>query len=171
MYVDCHFYCIIKRCIVSVITALRVLLLLFQLSSEALTNKAHIDSLHVCLWEKETVYWNRFAQKSMNKLKEKLKMAASPPRDGDDSTLEEHKLTSSALGFISQIFNLPLSVITTIEASDWSAQLHMDSPSLQSKEPFCCVGVASWAAYIHWNELTDKQDSITARLDNLSYNT
>ena len=41
-------------------------------------------------------------------------------------------------------------VVTTVEASDWSISLRMDTPTLQSKEPLVQAVLASCAVNLQW---------------------
>ena len=42
------------------------------------------------------------------------------------------------------------SAVTTVEASDWSVSMRMDTPTLQSKEPLVQAVLASCAANLQW---------------------
>ena len=53
------------------------------------------------------------------------------------------------------------SAVTTVEATDWSVSMRMDTPTLQSKEPLLQAVLASCAANLQWNECETSDTSAT----------
>ena len=58
------------------------------------------------------------------------------------------------------LFSLPVSVVTTVEASDLSLQVRMDSPSLQSKEPVVRGVMAACVGNMQWSPVEDHTSSV-----------
>ena len=114
------------------------------------------------------VFWSKFTQENLGKIQTKLKAARGLAKRADMSsvaTIDQERTKSSSMSkILSRIFNLPLSVVTTVEASDWSVQLRMDSSGLQSKEPFCRVVMAACAGNVQWNDPEEDEAKITIRL-------
>ena len=118
------------------------------------------------------MFWSKFTQENFNNIRAKLKAARSAKRADKSkvATIDQERTKSSTLSqLLSRIFNLPLSVVTTVEASDWSVQLHMDSLGLQSKEPFCRVVMAACAGNVQWNDPKEDEAAITIRCVLLIY--
>ena len=53
------------------------------------------------------------------------------------------------------------SAVTTVEATDWSVSLRMDTPTLQSKEPLVQAVLASCALNVQWAKSHTADDSAT----------
>ena len=119
-----------------------------QSISSSLSNRAQVDSLHSSLWESETIFWLRHTQDVAKKLRTKLHSSLSRTKDVDSY----HDL-------LSQLFGLPVSVATTLEASDWSVQLRPDAISLQSKEPLCRLVSAAMVASVQWEPCPENQQT------------
>ncbi len=122
-----------------------------QMTSKELTNKLYVDSLNFTVWEEEVVFWSKYAKDNLNKIKVKLK--SFPPE-------EQRQSQPNSFNLISRLFNSPLSVVTTVECSDWSIQLHSDMPSLQAKEPLCRVVMATCVGNVQWDSPEDKSTTI-----------
>ncbi len=112
------------------------------MTSKELANKLHIDSLNATLWEEEVLFWYKYARETFNKIKVKLK---------SQQNKNSHQSQQNSSNFISRLFKLPLSVVTSLESSDWSIQLHSEAPTLQAKEPLCRVVMASCACNVQWD--------------------
>ena len=125
---------------------------LLQSSSKSLSNRAQVDSLHASLWESETVFWLRHVQDVGKRFRTKLQ-----------SLLSRTKGATSSSNLLSQLFGLPVSVATTLEASDWSVQLRPDAVSLQSKEPLCRLVAAALVANLQWEPCAENQHTTTVK--------
>lgn len=123
-----------------------------QRSSQCLSNRLQIDSVHVSLWEGEAVFWSVFA----------LDTIRTYSKRSPKTTNTENASTNAALDLASLLFSLPVSMVTTVEASDLSLVVRMDTPTLQSKEPVYRVVMASGAANVQWNAV--EEESTTIRL-------
>ena len=53
------------------------------------------------------------------------------------------------------------SAVTTVEATDWSVSLRMDTPTLQSKEPLVQAVLASCALNVQWATPDSVEDTAT----------
>ena len=73
------------------------------------------------------------------------------------------KGATGSSNLLSQLFGLPVSVATTLEASDWSVQLRPDAVSLQSKEPLCRLVAAALVANLQWEPCTENQHTTTVK--------
>ena len=123
-----------------------------QSSSNSLSNRAQVDSLHASLWESETVFWLRHAQDISKRFSTKLQ-----------SSLSRTKGATSSHNLLSQLFGLPVSMATTLEASDWSVQLRPDAVSLQSKEPLCRLVAAALVSSVQWEPCAENQQTTTVK--------
>ena len=112
-----------------------------------------VDSVHVAIWEGETIFWVRYILDTINTYRTKAKLKQKTRK-----TLPANQRIYS---FLNHLFVLPVSVVTTMEVSDWSIQLRLDAETLQSKEPVCRFVVASCAASVQWGVL--EKDSTTVR--------
>ena len=65
------------------------------------------------------------------------------------------------------------SAVTTVEATDWSVSLRMDTPTLQCKEPLVQAVVASCAGNLQWTDpsATNTTSSVRYTSHYISYNT
>ena len=102
------------------------------------------------------MFWLRYIRDSITSYRAKSK---SGLRQDPEKQASAKQRTSS---FLNAIVNSPVSMVTTLEASDWSVLLRMDAPTLQSKEPVCRAVMASGVANLQWSEV--KEDSTTIRL-------
>ena len=118
------------------------------MTSNDLTNKLQVDSFHVSLWEEEVVFWSKHIQDSLNKIKVKLK-----------SRLHDRNSQQKSIN-TSHLFNSPLSVVTSLESSDWSVQLHTDTPTLQAKGPVFRVVMATCAGNVQWDAPQDNTTTL-----------
>lgn len=109
-----------------------------------------VDSLHGSLWECETVFWLKHAQEIGNKFRTKLRSLSSRTRSASDSP-----------SLLSLFFAVPMSVVTTLEASDWSVQLRPDAISLQSKEPLCRAVAGALSASVQQELPRAKEEQTT----------
>ena len=123
-----------------------------QSSSSSLSNRAQVDSLHASLWESETVFWLKHVQDVGKRFRTKL-----------HSSLSKTNRVTSSYNVLSQLFSLPISVATTLEASDWSVQLRPDAVSLQSKEPLCRLVAAALVASLQWEPCAENQHTTTVK--------
>ena len=126
--------------------------LTLQSSSSSLSNRVHVDSLHGSVWESETVFWLTHIQQVAEKFRTKLQ-----------SSLSRTQGVAGSLDLLAQFFALPVSMATTLEASDWSVQLRPDAISLQSKEPLCRMVAAALVANIQWEPWAEKEHSTTVK--------
>ena len=81
-------------------------------------------------------------------------------------------LTSSSTSgkTAADIFRVMMSsVVTTMEATDWSVSLRMDTPTLQSKEPLVQAVLASCAVNLQWAKPETDKDTVVARYMNYQY--
>ena len=149
--------------------------LLFQKSSEILSNELQIRSLHASLFDGETVFWSKCIvsnlQRTVKKLKTILKSHSasnSYSMESASSSVAMESVSSSSVGGISSslgsvsslIRALPLSVVTTVEASDWSVQVRTESLAVQSKRPLVRGVMASCVGNIQWSPVQDHASSI-----------
>ena len=112
-----------------------------------------IDSLHGALWESETIFWLKHAREIGGKVRNKLQ-----------SKTKFSSVTKSP-NLLSQLFSLPISVATTLEASDCSVQLRPDVVSLQSKEPLCRTVAGTLVASVQWEvPQIEKEHTTTVKL-------
>ena len=112
-----------------------------------------VNSAHVSIWEGETAFWVRYLLDTINTYRTKVK-----------SRQKKRKTVSAnqrIYEFLNHLFALPVSVVTTVEVSDWSIQLRLDAGTLQSKEPVCRLVVASCAINAQWAAM--QEDSTTVR--------
>lgn len=112
-----------------------------------------VDSVHVAIWEGETIFWVRYILDTINTYRTKAKLKQKARK-----ALPANQRIYS---FLNHLFVLPVSMVTTMEVSDWSIQLRLDAETLQSKEPVCRFVVASCAASVQWGVL--EKDSTTVR--------
>ena len=63
-------------------------------------------------------------------------------------------------GVSSSFFALPVSIVTSVEASDWSLQIRLDSPSMQSKGPLVRGVMAACMGNVQWSHVEDHTSSI-----------
>ena len=124
-----------------------------QHSSGTLSNSVQVDSVHVAIWEGETIFWVRYLLNTINTYRTKAKLKQKTRK-----TLPANQRIYS---FLNHLFVLPVSMVTTMEVSDWSIQLRLDAETLQSKEPVCRFVVASCATSVQWGAL--EKDSTTVR--------
>ncbi len=94
------------------------------------------------------MFWSKYARDTLNKIKVKLKSD------------EKSQSVENTFSIMSHLFGLPLSVVTSVECSDWSVQLHSDVPSLQAKEPLCRVVMATCAGNVQWDPVEDKSTTL-----------
>ena len=96
------------------------------------------------------MFWCSYFQESLRKLRTSLKSRTSSSQAS----------SSNALNNFHSLFALPVSVVTTVEASDWSVQVRLDAVSLQSKEPVCRAVMAACAANVQWSPVKDETTTI-----------
>ena len=111
-----------------------------------------VDSLHGALWESETIFWLKHANELATNLRTKLQSSSS-----------KTKGVASSPEYLSQLFALPVTVATTLEASDWSVQLRPDAVSFQSKEPLCRTVAGALVASVQWEPQTEKEHNTTVK--------
>ena len=124
-----------------------------QHSSDVLSNSVQVNSAHVSIWEGEAAFWVRYLLDTINTYRTKMKSSQTRRK-----TLPAKQRIYE---FLNQLFALPVSMVTTVEVSDWSIQLRLDAGTLQSKEPVCRLVVASCAVNVQW--IAMKEDSTTVR--------
>ncbi len=105
-----------------------------------LSNHLLLSSLHASVWEDEAVFWGKHAVKDVTKTFTRLKQKSQSSAQRQSSV---SKLTKTPL--------IPFSVVTTVEASDWSVQVRIMSPSLQSKGPVMRAVMASSVGHVQWS--------------------
>ena len=62
------------------------------------------------------------------------------------------------------LFASPVSVVTTVDASDWSLQVRMDAPLLQSKRPMLRGVMAACVGNVQWSPVEDNTSSIRSAI-------
>ena len=99
------------------------------------------------------MFWITHVKQLMDNFRTKLHRSVS----------QKSTSVSMSQAFLSQLFALPISVATTLEASDWSVQLRPDAASLQSKEPLCRVVAATVVASVQWDPPTETERTTTVK--------
>lgn len=116
-----------------------------------LSNQLQVSSVHASLWDGEAVFWTRHVTTSVQRTRTKLKALMRGRSSKDPAERSKDGGAGVAAGLL---VALPMSVVTTVEASDWSVQLRVDSPSLQSsKRPVVRGVMAACVGNIQWTPL------------------
>lgn len=138
------------------VLSLRQILLQIKKASNVLSNELQVRSLHTSLWDGEAIFWSKHLLSSIQNSREKLRMLllSYSLRGGTDHT-------DAGSSLVDGILALPESVVTTVEASDWSIQARTDSPELQSsKRPLVRGVMATCVGNIQWSNAEDHTSSI-----------
>ena len=112
-----------------------------QHSSQTISNNIQIESVHASIWDSEATFWTQYLLETMGN-------KAGVPRTNKKWDIPSKQRISE---FLASAVTLPVSMVTTIEASDWSILLRMDTPTLQSKEPVCRAVMASSVVNVQWS--------------------
>ena len=118
----------------------------------------HVESLHCSVWEGEAVFWGHQLKDSFSKWRTRLKPTPAP------------SLASEAGGessFVNGLLTFPTAIVTTIEVSDCSVQVRLDTLAVQSKEPIGRAVMATCVANLQWSDA--KEGSKTAKSVNTGY--
>lgn len=129
-----------------------------QKSADVVSNQLQIRSLHSSLWDDETLFWTRHIARNLQRISNRWKMLWSHKR----RKVETRKsFTGSNASLLARrILNLPVSVVTTVEASDWSLQVRVESPFLQSKQPVVRGVMAACMGNLQWSPVEGHTSSI-----------
>lgn len=121
-----------------------------------LSNQLQVSSVHASLWDGEVVFWTKYITRNLQRTRLKLRTLFQS-RNGDLADRSSRNTAGSVAGVL---FALPVSVVTTVEASDWSLQVRVDSPSLQSKRPIVRGVMAACVGNVQWSPMEDHTSSI-----------
>lgn len=137
--------------------------LLFQKSPDVLSNELQVRSLHASLWDGEAIFWSKCLLADFQSIRKKLRALFSPGRSGEameTSKAAEVNRSRSVSSVVGGVLALPVSVVTTVEASDWSLQFRAESPSLQSKRPLVRGVMAACVGNVQWSHVEDHTSSL-----------
>lgn len=146
-----------------------------QYSLKQLSNMIKVESLHSTLREDEMVYWSKYFIKSISSLRETA--SSHKQKRGWEQLLlyiylhvrtvtiiySSYRNPSSSVKGVPDILRMVMtsSAVTTMEATDWSMSMRMDTPTLQAKDPLVQAVSASCAINLQWtNPDTDNTSAI-----------
>ena len=137
----------------------------WQRAEGVVSSQLQLRSLHASLWEEETVFWCRHIASDLTKLSSlprsqpaiSAAVSSSSRNSGEEGTLDHSPNTESPMP------TFPISVVTSVEASDWSVQVRMSPPFLQSKAPVVRGVMASSVGQVQWSPMGDHTSSSSIR--------
>ena len=124
-----------------------------------LSNELQVRSLHTSLWDGEAIFWSKCILANLLRTRDKLRvllLAHNRPSAGVKGSKHPKSISSVVGGVLA----MPLSVVTTVEASDWSLQCRTESPSLQSKRPLVRGVMAACVGNVQWSRVQDHSTSV-----------
>lgn len=124
----------------------------FQKSSEVLSNQLQVSSVHASLWDGEAVFWTKSIARNLQRTRVKLRTLFK--------SRSRNSSKDSTASVVSVLFAFPVSVVTTVEASDWSIQVRVDSPLLPSKRPVMRGVMAACVGNVQWSPVENHTSSI-----------
>lgn len=130
-------------------------LLPFQKSSDVLANELQVRSLHCSLWDGEVIFWSKYILNNFHRTRDKLRTLLLKRQNADAG-----KSRRNVLSMVGGVLALPMSVVTSVEASDWSVQVRTESPSLQSKQPLVRGVMAAGVGTVQWSRTQDNSTSV-----------
>ncbi len=125
-----------------------------QKSDKVLSTHLQIHSLHASLWDNEAVFWTKCILNNIKRTRNQLRII--------NEGISKVNTSKGTLGssIPERILSLPVSVVTTMDASDCSLQIRMDSVSLQSKGPVARAVMAACVANMQWSPMEDNISSV-----------
>lgn len=99
------------------------------------------------------VFWTKCIVSNLLRTKRKLLPIVKSSSIHSNVPEEDERGASSLV--LRKVFSLPFSVVTTVEASDWSVQVRMSPTSLQSKGPVVRGVMAACVGHVQWSPLED----------------
>lgn len=124
-----------------------------------LSNELQVRSLHTLLWDGEAIFWAKCILADLLRARDRLRallQAYSRPSSG----VKQSKHPKSISSVVGGVLAMPLSVVTTVEASDWSLQCRTESLSLQSKSPLVRGVMAACVGNVQWSRVRDHSTSV-----------
>ena len=125
-----------------------------------LSNHLQLSSLHASLWEEEAVFWSKRISKDIIGTAAKLTGSKATSTSANAQTSDGDALQRSSSSDPDKPFFIPFSVVTTVEASDWSVQVRMSASSLQSKGPVLRGVMAASVGHVQWSPLEDHTSTV-----------
>ena len=129
-----------------------------QKSSDVLSNQLQVSSAHATLWDGEAIFWTQCILSNLWRSKQKLGALLQAGEEGGGVREGTGRGVASSLA--GTVFGSPVSVVTTVETSDWSLQVRVDSPSLLSKGPVMRGVMAACVGHVQWSLVDDHTSSI-----------